>query len=84
MELFCSCGNGKLTVIKENSPTSFVVAQDDVATKAALSSGPTLDSKTGQIYLITADRAGIVSGRGGPRAIIVPSSLTILVVGREP
>ena len=56
MESFSSSGDGKLTVIKETSPTSFVVEQN-VTTKSGAKCS-TLDSKTGQIYLITADRGG--------------------------
>ena len=63
MESFCSAGDGKLTVIKETSPTSFVVEQD-VTTKSGAKCS-TLDSKTGQIYLITAERGG---ARGTPGA----------------
>ncbi len=90
MESFCSSGDGKLTVIKETSPTSFAVEQD-VATKSGAKCS-TLDSKTGQIYLITADRGGARGGqpggqgggrRGGGRGgSIVPGSFTILVVGK--
>lgn len=83
MESFCSSGDGKLTVIKENSPTSFAV-QQDVPTKSGAKCS-TLDSKTGQIYLITADRSGARGGqpRGrGRGGAIVPGSFTILVVGK--
>ena len=69
MESFCSSGDGKLTVIKETSPTSFAVEQD-VATKAGAKCS-TLDSKTGQIYLITAERGGArrqPGGQGGGRS----------------
>jgi DNA-binding beta-propeller fold protein YncE len=55
MEAFSSQRDGTLTVIKENSPTDFVVEQN-VATKLGAKTS-TLDSKTNQIYLITADRA---------------------------
>ena len=44
MESFCSSGDGKLTVIKETSPTSFVVEQN-VTTKPGAKCS-TLDSKT--------------------------------------
>jgi hypothetical protein len=54
MEAFCSQGDGTLTVIKENSPTSFEVEQT-VKTKAGAKT-LALDSKTDQILLITADR----------------------------
>ncbi len=55
LEAFSSQGDGTLTVIKENSPTSFQVEQN-VATKAGAKTC-TLDSKTNRILLITADRA---------------------------
>jgi DNA-binding beta-propeller fold protein YncE len=84
LESFSSSGDGKLTVIKETSPTSFVVEQN-VTTKSGAKCS-TLDSKTGQIYLITADRAsagGQGGGRrGGGRGAIVPGSFTIIVVGK--
>ncbi len=55
MEAFSSHGNGTLTVIKESSPTSFAIEQD-VQTKNGAKT-LTLDPKTNQIFLITADRA---------------------------
>jgi hypothetical protein len=75
MEAFSSQGNGTLTVIKENSPTGFAVEQTVQTKKGAKCS--TLDSKTGQIYLIAADRAA-----GGGRGAVVPGSFTIIVVGK--
>ena len=94
MESFSSQGDGTMTVIKENSPTAFEVAQN-VQTKAGAKT-LTLDSKTNQIYLITADRApatqpqgdagganrGGGGGGGRPRGQMVPDSFTILVVGK--
>ena len=50
LEAFSSNRDGTLTVIKENSPTSFVVEQN-VQTKAGAKT-LTLDSKTNQILLI--------------------------------
>jgi len=50
MEAFSSNRDGTLTVVKENSPTSFVVEQN-VQTKAGAKT-LTLDSKTNQILLI--------------------------------
>src|SRR5476649_2142758 len=55
MEAFSSQRDGTLTIIKESSPTSFAVEQT-VKTKVGAKFS-TLDSKTQQIYLITADRA---------------------------
>ena len=55
MEAFTSQGDGTLTVIKENSPTSFVVEQT-VATPPRAKT-LTLDTKTGHLLLITAEYA---------------------------
>ncbi|MGA2052656.1 MAG: hypothetical protein ABSH19_05025 [Opitutales bacterium] len=54
LEAFSSQGDGTLTVIKENSPTDFVVEQN-VKTKSGARTS-TLDTKTNQIYLVTAER----------------------------
>ena len=53
MEAFSSQGDGTLTVIKENSPTSFAVEQTVVTPARAKTI--TLDTKTGNLYLITAE-----------------------------
>ncbi len=53
MEAFSSHGNGTLTVIKENSPTSFVVEQTVKTMTGAKTL--TLDSKTGHVLLIAAE-----------------------------
>jgi DNA-binding beta-propeller fold protein YncE len=92
MEAFSSQRDGTLTVIKENSPTSFAVEQT-VQTKPGAKTS-TLDTKTGNIYLITAEMApptsqqaaggtqrGGPGGRGG-RGRMIPDSFTILVVGK--
>jgi DNA-binding beta-propeller fold protein YncE len=93
MEAFSSQGDGTLTVIKENSPTSFEVEQT-VQTKPRAKTC-TLDTKNNQIVLITTEPApagaspanppggaaqpggGQRGGRGGS-----PALLDILVVGR--
>jgi DNA-binding beta-propeller fold protein YncE len=94
MEAFSSQGDGTLTVIKENSPTSFVVEQT-VATPARAKT-LTLDPKTGNIYTITAEygpvpaqpAAGAAPPAGappymrGPRAPMIPHSFQILVIGK--
>jgi DNA-binding beta-propeller fold protein YncE len=87
MEAFTSPRDGTLSVVKENSPTSFVVEQI-VATKFGAKT-LTLDSKTNHILLITADYvdvppppAGVVGeARPAPRQM-VPGSFSILVVGK--
>jgi hypothetical protein len=85
MESFCSSGDGKLTVIKETSPTSFAVEQNVTTMSGAKCS--TLDAKTGQIYLIAADRGGAAGQGGGKkggggRGAAAPGSFTIIVVGK--
>jgi DNA-binding beta-propeller fold protein YncE len=55
MEAFSSQGDGTLTVIKETSPTSFVVEQ--TVTTPARAKTITLDRKTGHLLLITAEYA---------------------------
>ena len=60
MEAFSSHGDGTLTVVKENSPTSFVVEQNVQTMRGAKTL--TLDSKTGHILLIAAEY-----GRRPPR-----------------
>lgn len=84
MECFSSQGDGTLTVIKENSPTSFAVEQN-VTTKPGAKT-LTLDSKTGKILLITAEYEAPSAqpqpdgrARRGP---MVPGSFSILVVGK--
>jgi len=53
MEAFSSQGDGTLTVIKEDSPTSFSVEQ--TVPMPARAKTLTLDTKTNQIYSITAE-----------------------------
>jgi DNA-binding beta-propeller fold protein YncE len=55
MEAFSSQGDGTLTIIKENSPTSFEVEQT-VQTKQGAKTC-TLDTKNNQIVLIATERA---------------------------
>jgi YVTN family beta-propeller protein len=84
MEAFSSQGDGTLTVVKENSPTSFVVEQTVATMMGARTS--TLDSKTDHIILIGAEFGPPTppaqpGGRPG-RGQIVPDSFSILVVGK--
>jgi len=91
-EAFCSTGDGVLTIIKESSPTDFAVEQNVKTMRGAKTC--TLDSKTNQIFLITAEYAapttgattqangGGGGGRRGGRGQMVPGSFTILSVGK--
>jgi DNA-binding beta-propeller fold protein YncE len=83
MEAFSSEGGGTLTIIKENSPTSFVVEQTLQTMPRAKTL--TLDSKTGRLVLITAEftpaPAPAPGGRPG-RGQMVPDSFSILEVSK--
>lgn len=95
MEAFTSQGDGTLTVVKENSPTDFAVEQT-VLTPARAKTN-TLDTKTGNVYLITAEfgptpppQAAAAPAAGGPpqawwrnRAPMIPHSFQIVVVGKD-
>jgi DNA-binding beta-propeller fold protein YncE len=84
MEAFSSQRDGTLTVVKENSPTSFVVGQT-VRTMASAKT-LTLDTKTNQLLLIGAEYgpapAAPAGGRGRGRGQLVPGSFSILTVGK--
>ena len=92
MEAFSSQGDGTLTIIKENSPTSFEVEQNVKTMPGAKTS--TLDSKTNQFFLITAQYAPPTPStqpaaqgegnrrRGGGRGQMLPDSFTIIAVGK--
>jgi DNA-binding beta-propeller fold protein YncE len=88
MEAFSSQGDGTLTVIKENNPTTFVVEQTVQTPVRAKTL--TLDSKTNNILLITAEFAPPpapatpppAGGRGGGRGAMVPDTFSIVVVGK--
>jgi DNA-binding beta-propeller fold protein YncE len=94
MEAFSSNGqDGTLSVIKEQSPTKFVVEQNVPTMRGAKTL--TLDSKTNRVLMIAAETApapapppdapkadpkGGGRGRGG---VMVPDSFTIVVVGSK-
>jgi len=94
MEAISSQGDGTLTVVKEDSPTSFRVEQT-VATPARAKT-VTLDPKTNQLYLITAEYGPVPAAPaqassappGTPdfmrraRPPMIPNSFQILVVGQ--
>src|SRR5579862_1729937 len=92
LEAFSSQEIGTLTVIKEDSPASFHVEQT-VPTPARAKT-LTLDPKTGNLYLITAEYGptpaapaqppppGAPAWMRGPRPPMIPGSFQILVVGK--
>jgi DNA-binding beta-propeller fold protein YncE len=83
MEAFSSQGDGTLTIVKENSPTSFVVEQ--TLTTMTRAKTLTLDSKTNRILLIAAEFTpppAPAPGERPGRGQMVPDSFSILVVGK--
>ena len=83
MEVFSSQGDGTLTVIKENSPTSFVVEQTVKTPMRAKTL--TLDPKTGKIFLISAEfgeAPPVAPGQRYSRPPMVPNTFQIITVGK--
>jgi DNA-binding beta-propeller fold protein YncE len=78
MEAFSSQGDGTLTVIKENSPSSFEVEQNVQTRPGARTM--TVDTKTNQILSITGEFAPAPPGQR--RGQMVADSFSIIVVGK--
>jgi YVTN family beta-propeller protein len=80
---FSSNGEGNLTIVKEESPDTFHVVQTLPTKQGARTLA--LDSRTGTIYLVTADfgpRPAATAQNPHPRPAILPDSFEVLVVGR--
>jgi len=85
MEVFSSQGDGTLSIIQEKSPTSFVVEQTVKTPTRAKTL--TLDQKTGNILLITAEFAPPAAGpdgvaKKGARGQMVPDTFSLVVVAK--
>lgn len=83
MEAFSTQGDGTLTIVKENSPTSFVVEQTVKTPIRARTL--TLDTKTGKIFTITAEFGATpptAPGARPARAPMIPDTFTIVTVGK--
>jgi DNA-binding beta-propeller fold protein YncE len=86
MEAFSSQSDGTLTVVKENSPTSFVVEQTVKTMPVAKTL--TFDDKTNHILLMSADFSPAPPGAparpaGPPRGDMLTGSFVLLMVGKE-
>jgi len=83
MEAYSTQGSGTLTIVKENSPTSFEVVQKLPTMNGARTIA--FDSKTNHIFTMSDERgpapAPQPGGRGG-RGAAIPGSFTILMIGR--
>src|SRR5207245_3327028 len=83
LEAFSTHGNGTLTVVKENSPTSFEVEQNLQTMNGART--VTFDSKTNHILTMSFERGPAPppppGGGRGAQGTPVPGSFSILVLG---
>jgi hypothetical protein len=93
MEAFSSNGSGSVSIIKEQSPTKFVVEQELTTVAGGNFKTMTIDTKTNRILLIGAEfqpapapttppPATPPPGGGRGRRMMVADSFTILVVGK--
>ncbi len=83
MEAFSAEGDGTLTIVKENSPTSFVVEQTLHTMPRARTS--TLDTKTNRIFTVSAEFGPVPPTPPGGRPArppMVPGTFTILEIGK--
>ena len=84
MEAFSTHGNGTMTVVKETSPTSFVVEQNLQTMNGART--VTFDSKTGHLLTMSQERGPAppppATGGRAPQGPVVPGSFTILTIGK--
>jgi DNA-binding beta-propeller fold protein YncE len=81
---FASCGgDGVLTVVKEDSPDKFSVAENVPTQKGARTMA--LDTKTHKVFVVTAQfgpRPAPTTDNPHPRPAILPDSFVVLVVGK--
>jgi WD40 repeat protein len=81
---FASCGgDGVLTVVKEDSPDKFSVAENVTTKKGARTLA--LDAKTHNVFVVTADfgpRPAPTADNPRPRPPMLPDSFVVLVVGK--
>jgi len=83
MEAYSTQGNGTLTIVKENSPTSFEVEQNLQTMNGARTIA--FDTKTNHIFTMSDERPPAPppppgGGRGG-RPPAIPGSFSILMIG---
>ena len=80
---FVSCGDGNLTVIRQESPDKYSVAENVPTQKGARTLA--LDSKTHQVFVVTANfgpRPAPTADQPRPRPAILPDSFVVLVVSK--
>jgi hypothetical protein len=80
---FASCGEGVLTVVREESPDKFSVAENVNTQKGARTMA--LDSKTHKVYTVTATFGpppAPTATQPHPRPTILPDTFVVLVLGK--
>jgi len=80
---FASCGEGVLTVVREESPSKFSVAENVKTQEGARTLA--LDDKTHQVFVVTAKFGpppAPTADNPHPRHSILPDSFVVLVVGK--
>jgi YVTN family beta-propeller protein len=75
--VFASCGEGKLTVIKEGSASSFTVVDNVTTQKSARTCA--VNEVTHEVYLPAAETQ---PGAAGERPKVVPGTFGVVVVGK--
>jgi outer membrane protein assembly factor BamB len=80
---FASCGDGVLTVVREDSPDKFSVAESVKTQRGARTMA--LDQKTQRVYTVTAQFGpppAPTADQPHPRPAILPDSFVVLVLGK--
>ena len=80
---FASCGEGVLTVVREESPDKFSAAENAKTEPRARTMA--LDPKTHQVYLVTAKfgpAPAPTADQPHPRPPVLPDSFVVLVMGK--
>jgi hypothetical protein len=80
---FASCGEGVLTVVREDSPDKFTIVQNVPTERGARTME--LDPKTHNLFLITAQYGpapAATADQPRPRPAILPDTFVVLVVGK--
>jgi DNA-binding beta-propeller fold protein YncE len=80
---FASCGEGVLTVVREESPSKFSVAENVKTQEGARTLA--LDEKTHQVFVVTANFGpppAPTPENPHPRHTILPDSFVVLAVGK--
>ena len=80
---FASCGEGVLTVVREESPNMFSVAENVPTQQGARTLA--LDAKTHNVYVVTAKFGpppAPTADHPHPRHSIVPDTFVVIAVGK--